>query len=122
MSKSFWFGFLLCITLFSCGKERIISDEEKKLWVSDRKGCGGKRIVLADSLLENESVVLGIKEDVLLTSLGKPDKSDYFKRSRKIHYYYLENGGQCDGVSGKEGKMLAVEINAVGLVKAMWRE
>ena len=109
--------FSITIMIISCNSEKTLTGFDKNTWLSDNKGCAGKRILLVNSILENRKEWKGLDDDYLLELLGKPDQSFYYERNAKSFAFYIEPGKQCKNSSNsKFGRRLVAEINATGFV------
>ena len=109
--------------IFSCVSRSEIKGFDKELWQSDEKGCLGKRIIIADSILSNKKKWKGLDDDIVINLLGTPEKKFYYERNAKAFLYYIEPGNQCvENHSNKSGRKLIAEINATGFVNIIRTE
>lgn len=106
----------LCVGFYSCGSKDKFPEIDKKVWLQDKKACQNQREEMATTLITNKEQILGLKEEILLEKLGRPDKHDYQKRGRKIYSYYITPGKQCSLQYPDEGKRIVFEMNALGLI------
>ncbi len=116
MSKIKLLLLCLCVGFYSCGSKDKFPEIDKNTWLEDKKACQNKREEMATKLINNKEQILGLKEEILLEKLGRPDKHDYQKRGRKIYSYYITPGNQCSLQNSEEGKRIVFEMNALGLI------
>ena len=91
---------------------------DTEMWQADKKGCLGERAALAQTIYTQKTTVLNSRENSVVKLLGKPDRMQLGPRNRKIFYYFLEGGPQCQGDPYELDSLshLTIYVNATGLV------
>jgi hypothetical protein len=108
---------LLALSACSSNQKPQLEGFNSELWKNDKKGCEGKRSILAEAVLANSIKLKGMDDDDVADFLGKPEKSNWEERGKKTYYYYIQPGSQCNSDLMLEGSKLAVEFDALGRVK-----
>ena len=96
-----------------CRESPEMAGFDTELWISDKSGCGSVRNGLAGKIIDAKDKLLGEKESWVIRALGKPDRSDLYKRNQKFLIYYLEPGPDCPDQVSNPG-MLIIRFNATG--------
>ncbi|WP_063850741.1 hypothetical protein [Flammeovirga sp. SJP92] len=86
-------------------------------WKADPMACNGDREKLEDDFLAVKDRLIGTSITDIRKVLGKPDRVDLDNRSTKQYVYFVNSGGQCDGMEGEVGKSYKVFFDALELVK-----
>lgn len=115
--KTQWHFFLLLSMLtFACSKKPKIEGFNSEVWKKDKKGCTGKRAYLGEIILSRSQDLKGMDDDDIVELLGKPEATDWEARERKIYFYYIQSGSQCNSSLILEGAKIAIEFDALGRV------
>ncbi len=95
-------------------KLRKLENFDDRVWIQDKNGCKGKRMLLKDDLLASKYYMRGLKAEQIEEYLGKPDAQELSERNQKYYIYYLEPGPKC--AAAKENpQALFVRFTAVGI-------
>ena len=117
--------FIFLLQLSSCDTHKELPGFDRATWLKDEKGCLGKRISIADSIMKYKKLWKGMDDDVLIDLLGTPEKKFYYERNAKAFLYYIEPGNQCSQntpSNNKQGRKLVAEINATGFINIIRTE
>lgn len=120
--SSLYFLTILCL-LFSCGRERIeIEGFNDYIWKNDRFGCMGKRAEMAENLLQAKEKILGMRENEVLSLLGKADEQEIYSRNQKFLIYFLEPNAKCTAPEDTKAtaSALYLRLNALGVANEMY--
>jgi hypothetical protein len=96
-----------------CRESPGIAGFDSDLWIGDKSGCTDIRSGLAGKVIDAKENLMGQKENQIIRVLGKPDRSDLYKRNQKFFIYYLEPGPGCPDPVSSPG-MLVIRFNATG--------
>jgi hypothetical protein len=121
-NKNFCALIILSIVLFcsSCNSNNIKWIETSK-WKLDYKGCDLYRSSLIPELKIHKDELLGETDSFFFRTLGKANRVSYSTRGKKIFYYYLAAGSQCDGNSDKT-TCLTIEFESLGTARLIYIE
>lgn len=124
MWKTKKFYLLLVISaaslLVSCNRNEI-SWIKTSDWKKDYKGCDGYRKSLIPVIEQRKDELLDKTDAFFFHTLGKANRVSYSERGKKIFYYYLTPGAQCDKMSGKTN-CLTIEFEALGTSRMIYLE
>lgn len=112
-------SFIAFIFLLSnCTSHPEIPGFDSEAWKSDKYGCEGKRVELGKILIENKEQLLEMKENAILSFLGRPDENELYTRDQKFYTYFIEPSYHCEGVEGtkEDADHLLLRFNSIGLV------
>jgi hypothetical protein len=111
-----WLSLLLLVSLVTgCGKPLpTLEGFDKEAWITDPKGCLGKRKAMTERVRSEKEKLLALDEMKIVALLGKPDVNQLYKRNQKFYHYYIDDSSQCGGVGGTSSK-LVIRFNAMGL-------
>jgi len=121
-TKNFYLLLILFTSslLFSCNKNEI-SWINTPDWKKDYKGCEGYRKSLIPVIEKRKGELLDKTDAFFFHTLGKASRVSYSDRGKKIFYYYLTPGSQCDSLSGKTN-CLTIEFEALGTSRLIYLE
>ena len=112
---SFLFYFFISS---SCNqKEKKVSkllEFKSEIWMQDKNGCNGDRLILKNQLLSLKHNMRGLKTGEIESLLGKPDAQELYSRSQRYYIYFLDPGPKCDAAI-KNPQALFVRFSAVGI-------
>jgi len=111
---------LTSAAILSCNNNKI-SWIETADWKKDYKGCGSYRSALIPVLKQRKDELLDKTDAFFFHTLGKANRVSYSERGKKIFYYYLTPGAQCDQLSGKT-QCLTIEFEALGTSRLIYLE
>jgi len=106
--------------LSSCNKNEI-SWINTADWKKDYKGCEGYRKSLTPVIEVHKNELLDKTDAFFFHTLGKANRVSYSDRGKKIFYYYLSPGSQCEQMSSKTN-CLAIEFEALGTSRLIYLE
>lgn len=108
---------LSLLLLSACGVPESMQDFDSETWKNDRYGCQEQRGALVDDFEQIRKDLIGKKEYVLRSLLGKPDSEELLAGNQRIYFYYIEKGAQCgNNRELSEANRVQVRINAVGKI------
>lgn len=118
MNRSFLFFSVLLISLaFSCSSKRDTGSINMENWKSDRYGCKGLRIQDLEELERLKNSYLGVDNQALIKTFGRPDRVELVDKSQTFFFYFLEPSGNCDAVEiEKEPLRVLFRLNAISKV------
>jgi hypothetical protein len=111
---------LIIITLTSCNSNNI-SWIDTKAWKKDYKGCGTYRGSLIPVIKERKIDLLDKTDVFFVQALGRANRVSYSERGKKIFYYYLTPGSQCEN-NNKKTECLTIEFEALGTSRLIYLE
>ena len=121
-TKNFYIIFSLCTILaFTACNSNKISWIETDIWKKDYKGCGTYRKSLIPVLKLRKDELLGLTDAFFFRVMGKANRVSYSDRGKKIFYYYLTSGSQCENTTGKTN-CLTIEFEALGTSRLIYLE
>ncbi len=94
---------------------------DRAAWTADKNGCAGKRINLADTLSAQREALLAQPEAGIISTIGKPDLIELYKRNQKLYHYFLAGGPGCSD-SVQVPSQLVIRFNAMGRAKEILLE
>ncbi|ERM82605.1 hypothetical protein P872_04640 [Rhodonellum psychrophilum GCM71 = DSM 17998] len=105
------FQFTSCTSKVEAGKINIEN------WKNDRYGCKGLRIQDIEEFRKIKNDFLGINNQELIKTFGRPDRVELFDKSQSFFYYFLEPSNECTGVENeKEPLKVLFRMNAISKV------
>jgi hypothetical protein len=108
----------LILILFSCGNSLPTLDGvDIHEWKNDKNGCSGKRIPMLASIQAQTEKLLSLREQEIISILGKPDENELYTRNQKFYYYNIGPSLSCSSSISVKPKKLVIRFNAVGLAK-----
>ncbi len=118
MPKSLlYFAALFLFTTISCSSKRDTGSMNMEDWKSDRYGCKGLRIKDLEEFERIKHSFLGVDNQALIKTFGRPDRVELVDKSQSFFFYFLEPSGDCDGVeSEKEPLRVLFRLNAISKV------
>lgn len=121
-TKNFYIyiALLSILGLNACNSNKI-SWIETDSWKKDYKGCGTYRASLIPILKERKNELLGKTDAFFFHVMGKANRVSYSTRGKKIFYYYLTSGSQCENQTGKTN-CLTIEFEALGTSRLIYIE
>lgn len=121
-TKNFYILFVLfnILPFTSCNSNKISWIETDK-WKKDYKGCETYRSSLIPVLKERKDELLGETDAFFFRTIGKANRVSYSTRGKKIFYYYLTSGSQCDNKTGKTN-CLTIEFESLGTSRLIYLE
>jgi outer membrane protein assembly factor BamE (lipoprotein component of BamABCDE complex) len=85
-------------------------------WKEDKNGCHRireKSIVVLKSQLEK---IKALSESQVADLLGKPDRTELYKRNQKFYTYFLEPSEKCEASIQKSRKLI-IRFNGMRMAK-----
>src|SRR5690606_34687259 len=102
---------------FACSSKRDTGNMNMENWKSDRYGCKGLRIQDLEELERLKHSYLGVDNQALIKTFGRPDRVELVDKSQTFFLYFLEPSGNCDGVEiEKEPLRVLFRLNAISKV------
>ncbi|WP_339876888.1 hypothetical protein [uncultured Algoriphagus sp.] len=110
-------SFFIIILAFSCSQKRDTGSMNMENWKSDHYGCKGLRIQDLEELERLKHSYLGVDNQALIKTFGRPDRVELVDKSQTFFFYFLEPSGNCDGVKiEKEPLRVLFRLNAISKV------
>ncbi len=114
------FALFILLLLAACTTPESMRDFDSDTWKADKNGCEAKRTDLVPAFEKFRKDMIGKKEYLVRSVLGKPDKENLLKRSERIYYYYIEPGDQCQNKAElSDANRVEVRINSLGKVSSV---
>ncbi|SFB38329.1 hypothetical protein [Algoriphagus aquimarinus] len=118
MNKSFLLLSALVLSFaFSCSSKRDTGSMNIENWKADHYGCKGLRMQDLEELERIKHSFLGIDNQALIKTFGRPDRVELVDKSQTFFFYFLEPSNACDGVEiEKEPLRVLFRLNAISKV------
>lgn len=114
---SFFLSLMALSWIASCSGPVDAGDVNLENWKSDRDGCKGLRMKELEAFQAVKNDFLGIDNQALIKTFGRPDRVDLIDSSQSFFFYFIEPSGDCEGVdSEKEPLRVLFRMNAVSKV------
>ena len=106
------FGWLSsCSSAVDAGKINLEN------WKSDRYGCKGLRLQDMEEFRAIKNQFLGIDNQALIKTFGRPDRVELVDKSQSFFFYFLEPSSDCAGVEQKKEPLRVLfRMNALSKV------
>jgi len=102
---------------FSCSSKRDTGSMNIENWKADHYGCKGLRMQDLEELERLKHSFLGIDNQALIKTFGRPDRVELVDKSQTFFFYFLEPSNACDGVEiEKEPLRVLFRLNAISKV------
>ncbi len=109
------FSFLAWLN--SCSSAVDAGKINLKNWKSDRYGCRGLRIQDLEEFRSIKNQFLGINNQALIKTFGRPDRVELVDKSQSFFFYFIEPSSDCTGVmQKKEPLRVLFRMNALSNV------
>jgi hypothetical protein len=118
MTRSFILISLIAISILSsCSSAVDAGKINLENWKSDRYGCKGLRMQDLQELQLIKNNFLGVNNQALIKTFGRPDRVELVDKSQSFFFYFLEPSSDCEGVkSEKEPLRVLFRMNALSKV------
>ncbi|MEB2779232.1 hypothetical protein U3A58_02415 [Algoriphagus sp. C2-6-M1] len=111
------FSALLLSIVFSCSSKRDTGSMNMENWKSDHYGCKSLRMQDVEELERLKHSFLGVDNQALIKTFGRPDRVELVDKSQTFFFYFLEPSGSCDGIEiEKEPLRVLFRLNALSKV------
>jgi len=112
---------ILALSLFtwlsSCSSAVDAGKINLENWKSDRYGCKGLRLQDMEEFRTIKNQFLGIDNQALIKTFGRPDRVELVDKSQSFFFYFLEPSSDCAGVElKKEPLRILFRMNALSKV------
>ena len=112
---------ILALSLFtwlsSCSSAVDAGKINIENWKSDRYGCKGLRLQDMEEFRTIKNQFLGIDNQALIKTFGRPDRVELVDKSQSFFFYFLEPSSDCAGVElKKEPLRILFRMNALSKV------
>jgi len=105
------FQFTSCTSKVPAGKVNLEN------WKNDRYGCKGLRIQDLEEFRRIKNDFLGINNQELIKTFGRPDRVELLDKSQSFFFYFLEPSNQCEEIEKeKEPLKVLFRMNAINKV------
>lgn len=103
--------------LCSCSSEVDAGKINLENWKSDRYGCKGLRIQNLEEFRTIKNQFLGIDNQALIKTFGRPDRVELIDKSQSFFFYFLEPSSECIKVEQKKEPLRVLfRMNALSKV------
>ncbi len=86
-------------------------------WKADHYGCKSLRMQDLDELERLKHTFLGVDNQALIKTFGRPDRVELVDKSQTFFFYFLEPSNGCDGVEiEKKPLRVLFRLNAISKV------
>ncbi|WP_086540321.1 hypothetical protein [Algoriphagus antarcticus] len=111
------FSILSLSVAFSCSSKRDTGSMDMENWKSDHYGCKSLRMQDLEELERLKNSFLGVDNQALIKTFGRPDRVELVDKSQTFFSYFLEPSEACDGVEiEKEPLRVLFRLNAISKV------
>ena len=101
----------------SCSGKLDVETLDLVNWKNDRYGCNGLRIQQLDEIQRIKNDFLGVNNQNLIKTFGRPDRVILVDKSQSYFYYFLEPSEQCDSFDSEIAPLKVMfRMNAVNKV------
>ena len=112
---------ILALSLFtwlsSCSSAVDAGKINLESWKSDRYGCQGLRIQDLEEFRSIKNQFLGINNQALIKTFGRPDRVELVDKSQSFFFYFIEPSSDCVGdAQKKEPLRILFRMNALSKV------
>jgi len=112
---------LIALSLFgwlsSCSSAVDAGKINLENWKSDRYGCKGLRMQEMEEFRIIKNQFLGIDNQALIKTFGRPDRVELVDKSQSFFFYFLEPSSDCAGVEQKKEPLRVLfRMNALSKV------
>jgi hypothetical protein len=112
---------LIALSLFgwlsSCSSAVDAGKINLENWKSDRYGCKGLRMQEIEEFRIIKNQFLGIDNQALIKTFGRPDRVELVDKSQSFFFYFLEPSSDCAGVEQKKEPLRVLfRMNALSKV------
>ena len=109
--------FSLFCWLSSCSSAVDAGKINLENWKSDRYGCKGLRIQDLEEFRTIKNQFLGIDNQALIKTFGRPDRVELVDKSQSFFFYFIEPSSNCSGVEQKKEPLrILFRLNALSKV------
>ncbi len=109
--------FSLFCWLSSCSSAVDAGKINLENWKSDRYGCKGLRIQDLEEFRTIKNQFLGIDNQALIKTFGRPDRVELVDKSQSFFFYFIEPSSDCIGVEQKKEPLrILFRLNALSKV------
>ncbi|MFC5623721.1 hypothetical protein [Algoriphagus winogradskyi] len=118
MNKSLLlFSALILSASLSCSSKRDTGSMNMENWKADHYGCKGLRMQDLEELERLKNTFLGVDNQALIKTFGRPDRVELVDKSQTFFFYFLEPSNACEGVEiEKEPLRVLFRLNAISKV------
>jgi outer membrane protein assembly factor BamE (lipoprotein component of BamABCDE complex) len=108
---------LVLLTVGGCSKSLPTLDGiDTVAWKDDKNGCNGTRAKTIEVLDSQKEKIKALSESQVADLLGKPDRTELYKRNQKFYTYYLEPSEKCEPSIQKSRKLI-IRFNGMRMAK-----
>ncbi len=115
-----FFTLLLCIwSLAACKETPPLENFDQQTWKQDQLGCQSLRKSLLENLKANESRLIGLGQNQIISLLGKPDLQQLYQRNQRFYVYFYQKGKQCEDktkVNIQDAPLVKIRFSALDRV------
>jgi hypothetical protein len=111
------FTLSICCWLGACSSAVDAGKINLENWKSDRYGCKGLRMQELEEFRTIKNQFLGIDNQALIKTFGRPDRVELVDKSQSFFFYFLEPSSDCAGVEQKKEPLRVLfRMNALSKV------
>jgi hypothetical protein len=111
------FVLSLFVWISSCSSAVEAGKINLENWKSDRYGCKGLRLQDMEEFRTIKNQFLGIDNQALIKTFGRPDRVELVDKSQSFFFYFLEPSSDCTGVEQKKEPLRVLfRMNALSKV------
>ncbi|MBS1506653.1 MAG: hypothetical protein JSS79_08410 [Bacteroidetes bacterium] len=85
-------------------------------WKDDKNGCSSVRAKTIEALDLQKDKIKALSESQVAELLGKPDRTELYRRNQKFYTYYLEPSEKC-APTVLSSKKLIIRFNGMRMAK-----
>jgi hypothetical protein len=107
----------LFVWISSCSSAVEAGKINLENWKSDRYGCKGLRLQDMEEFRTIKNQFLGIDNQALIKTFGRPDRVELVDKSQSFFFYFLEPSSDCTGAEQKKEPLRVLfRMNALSKV------
>ncbi|SNS45992.1 hypothetical protein SAMN06295967_11033 [Belliella buryatensis] len=111
------YSFFLAILFSACSGKLEVETLNLDNWKNDRYGCKGLRIQQIDEIQRIKNDFLGVNNQNLIKTFGRPDRVMLVDKSQSYFFYFLEPSENCDNYDSEISPLKVMfRLNAINKV------
>jgi len=92
--------------IVGCIPKTALKGFDSSAWKNDANGCNGIRKVLVDEIINRKDELVGLGQEDIFNTLGKPNRHELYSRHKKAFVYVINGSADCLTNGVKEEKLV----------------